>query len=369
MIYGRLRGEGRRVHVMPALGTHEAMTEADCESFFGGAVPYADVIAHDWREGVVRLGEVPASLVAELSGGRMDSPIPVEVNGRIVGGDYGLIVSIGQVVPHEVAGMANHSKNVFVGCGGSGMINATHMLGAAIGLEGIVGLADNPVRRVLDYAAEGFLGGVPLRYVHTVVSSRGGPPSLRGVYCGDRRDVFERAAELSSRVNVFKVADPPMAFSAYLDPGEFKSMWLGNKAIYRARKAIPDGGVLYVLAGGVRRFGEDPVIDGLIRKYGYAGRDAVLSLCKAERDLGENLSAAAHLIHGSTDGRFSVVYCTRHLTKGEVEGVGYGHMDYGEACGLLGLEGLSEGLNTAPGMPGGLLYHIANPALGLWERG
>ncbi len=124
---------------------------------------------------------------------------------------------------------------------------------------------------------EHFASDLPIVYVHTVVGRNAdGKLEVRGLFVGDDRECFERAAELSLKVN-FRMLDQPLKkVVVYLDPAEFKSTWLGNKSVYRTRMAIADGGELIVLAPGVREFGEDAEIDRLIRKYGYVGTPAVM---------------------------------------------------------------------------------------------
>ena len=368
MYYELLTQRGAVVDVMPALGSHEPMTREQAEQFFGGAIPYEKLIVHNWRRDVVLLGYVPGEYVAKVSDGIMDEPIPVEVNRRIVSGEYNLIVSIGQVVPHEVAGMANYSKNIFVGCGGSAMISASHMLGAAYGMERIMGRADNPVRAVFDYAEEHFLSHLPILYALTVTTRKPEGEfdgvSLEGLFIGRERENFIRAAELSEKLNFIRTGRPPKKIVCRLDEHEFHSTWLGNKAVYRTRLAIADGGELIILAPGVRQFGEDEICDRLIRKYGYTGRDRILKLAKMEQDLRENLSAAAHLIHGSSDGRFEIFYAAPLLSREEVEGVGYKWLDYNEIVEKYNPSQLKEGWNNIGGEE---IYYIDNPALGLWN--
>lgn len=319
------------VDIMPALGTHEPMTREEFTAFFGSGVPFERMIVHNWRTDVVKLGEVPADFVSEVSDGLVNTKIDVEVNRRIVDPSYDLIISIGQVVPHEVVGMANYSKNIFVGCGGSNMINSSHMLGAFYGMERIMGKDHSPVRKVFDYAQEHFLTDVPLLYVLTVTTNKGDDTFIHGLFIGEHRDVFEQAVKLSQDINLTYVDEPFKKVVVYLDEREFKSTWLGNKAVYRTRMAIADGGELIILAPGVRKFGEDDENDRLIRKYGYVGRENVLRLVDENEDLRANLSVAAHLIHGSSDGRFSITYCTEKLTADEVRGVSFGYMPYSEA--------------------------------------
>ena len=353
------------VDVMPALGTHVPMTEEECETFFEGVVPFKKLIVHKWREDVLKIGEVPAEFVSEVSEGLVNEKIDVEVNRRIVSGDYDLILSIGQVVPHEVVGMANYSKNIFVGCGGSSMINSSHMLGAFYGMERIMGKDFSPVRRVFDYAEEHFLADVPLMYILTCTTNTGDKTNIHGLYIGRERANFEMAVAQSQEINLIHITEPFKKVVVYLDPREFKSTWLGNKSIYRTRMAIEDNGELIVLAPGVAHFGEDMENDRLIRKYGYCGRENILKLVNENDDLKANLSVAAHLIHGSSDGRFNITYCTKHLTKEEVCDAGFNYIPYEEAAAKYDPSVLKDGWNTVDGER---IFYISNPALGLWTR-
>ena len=150
----------------------------------------------------------------------------------------------------------------------------------------------------------------------------------------------------------------------YLDPAEFKTTWLGNKAIYRTRMAIADGGELIILAPGLKEFGEDAQMDQLIRKYGYSGTPRILEAVKQNPDLQANLGAAAHLIHGSTEGRFSITCCPGHITAEEIEGVGFRYADLKSMLRRYPLEKVQDGWNhTAEGER---FFYISNPALGLW---
>lgn len=362
-----LLGDRCEIDVMPALGTHAPMSREECETFFLGRVKYENLIVHRWRDDVVKLGEVPAEFVREVSEGLVDQAIDAEVNHRLVDGGYDLILSVGQVVPHEVVGMANYSKNIFVGCGGSSMINSSHMLGAFYGLERIMGRDFSPVRRVFDYAEEHFLRDLPILYILTTTTNTGDKTNIHGLYIGRNRENFEAAVADSQNRNLITVDEPFKKVVVYLDPREFHSTWLGNKAVYRTRMAIADGGELIVLAPGVEKFGEDPENDRLIRKYGYVGRERVLELVKEHPDLSENLSVAAHLIHGSSDGRFSVTYCTDPalLTEDEVRGVSFGWMPYADAAAKYDPAVLKDGWNTVDGER---IFYVSNPALGLWKR-
>ena len=350
--------------ILPAIGTHNPMTQTQIEEMFPN-VPVDLFRIHDWRNGTVTLGNVPAEFVKDASGGAVDFDWPAQVDRLIAEGGHDLILSIGQVVPHEVVGMANYNKNIFVGTGGPDGINKSHFVGAAYGMERMMGRADTPVRRMLNYASEHFASHLPIVYIQTVIRrTDAGRLAVCGLAIGDDAECFQLAADLSLKVNFQMIDDPLDKVVVYLDPAEFQSTWLGNKSIYRTRMAIADGGELIVLAPGVREFGEDSEIDRLIRKYGYVGTPAVMQAVKENDDLGANLSAAAHLIHGSSEGRFKITYCPGHLSRGEIEGVNFTCGDLAQMTRRYDPGKLQEGYNDLP--DGERIFYISNPALGLW---
>jgi nickel-dependent lactate racemase len=351
--------------VLPALGTHVPMKPGQIAAMYGD-MPLDLFKVHNWRTDIETLGEVPAEYIREQSEGKLNYAWPAQVNKLISRGGFDLILSIGQVVPHEVIGMANYNKNILVGTGGRDGINRSHYLGGVYGMERIMGRAANPVRNVLNYASERFLKDLPIIYVQTVVSRRAdGGLAVRGLYIGDDIECFNKAAELSLKVN-FEMLDKPIKKAVvYLDPEEFHSTWLGNKAIYRTRMALADGAELIVLAPGVKEFGEDRTIDALIRKYGYRGTPATLKAVEANADLANDLSAAAHLIHGSSEGRFKITWCPAILTQKEVEGVGFSYGDLNTMLTRYDLSKLRLGPNQVDGEE---IFFISNPGLGLWAH-
>jgi len=350
--------------VLPALGTHFAMTDEEKSTMFG-AVPKGLFRVHKWKEDLETLGRIPASFIAEVSEGKLSYDWPAQVDRLLVKGGHDLILSIGQVVPHEVIGMAGYNKNIFIGTGGREAINKSHYLGAVYGMERMMGRADTPVRRVLNYASEKFARDLPIVYVLTVVGREAdGSLALKGVFVGDDYETFQSAAALALKVNFTMVEEPLRKVVVYLDPSEFKSTWLGNKSIYRTRMAIADGGELVVLAPGVRQFGEDPGIDALIRKYGYFTTPRILSLVEDNQDLQDNLSVAAHLIHGSSEERFTVTYCPIGLTREQVEKAGFRYADPAAMMKRYDPRALRDGWNDMP--DGERVYYVSNPAIGLW---
>ena len=362
--YRLLTQRGVGVDIMPALGTHVPVSEPQWKTMFGD-IPYSKMIVHNWRTDVVKLGEVPADVVAEISGGLWKDPVSVEVNRRIMDEKYDLIISPGQVVPHEVIGMANHAKNLFVGVGGSDMINKSHMIGAVCGMEDAMGRDHTPVRRLFDYALEKYMQSRPILWVLTVNTAPGGNILSHGLFIGEGRECLTEAVKLAQEKNIDYVERGIKKCVVYLEPSEFTSTWLGNKSVYRTRMAMADGGELIVLAPGVHQFGEDKAVDGLIRKYGYRGRLHTLEVFNSPEaeDLRSNMGAAAHLIHGSSDGRFSITYCVKEISQAEVEGVGFKAASYDEMAAKYDPEKLQYGYNTVDGEE---IYFIPNPALGLW---
>ena len=351
--------------ILPALGTHKPMSTEDLNEMFKG-VPEGLFRVHDWRNDIVTVGTVPGEYISEITDGALDYSWPAQLNRLVYHGGHDLILSVGQVVPHEVIGMANYNKNLFVGTGGSEGINKSHFVGAVYGIERILGKADNPVRRMLNYAASHFISQLPVVYIHTVIGyDETGKLVIRGLYIGDDEEVFRLAAELSLMVN-FTVFDKPLKkVVVYLDPSEFKSTWLGNKSIYRTRMAMADDGELIILAPGLREFGEDKEIDRLIRKYGYRGTPATLVAIREDEELRNNLSAAAHFIHGSTEGRFKVTYCPGYLTKEEIESVNFEYAVLKKIMKRYNPDKLKDGFNKISNEEE--IFYISNPAVGLWS--
>jgi len=351
--------------VLPALGTHTPMRPDQLSQMFGD-MPQSLFHIHNWRTDVETLGEVPVEFIREQSEGKLNYAWPAQVNRLISRGEFDLILSIGQVVPHEVIGMANYTKNILVGTGGREGINRSHYLGAVYGMERIMGRAENPVRAVLNYASDHYLQHLPIVYVLTVVGRRAsGGLAVRGLFIGDDSECFHLAAELSLKVN-FEILDEPIKKAVvYLDPHEFHSTWLGNKAVYRTRMALADSADLIILAPGVKEFGEDKTIDALIRKYGYRGTPATLAAVDDNPDLAADLSAAAHLIHGSSEGRFTITWCPGHLTRTEVESVGFNFADLDQTLQRYNPQSLAHGYNHIDGED---VFFIANPGLGLWAH-
>ncbi|MCF2949620.1 lactate racemase domain-containing protein [Paraglaciecola aquimarina] len=363
-IYHQLKDQAD-VFFLPALGTHEPMSHGEIDSMFGDDIPKDRFLPHFWRTDVEVLGEISSQRMAELSENKLDCTMQIGVNKLLLDKSWELIISVGQIVPHEVIGMANYTKNILVGVGGEDTIHKSHYLGAVYGMERIMGRTYTPVRKALNQGFDEFLRDLPIEYILTVLGKKQNKLALQGVYCGNQDETYEAACELSQQLNLNLLDKPIKKAIVYLEPAEFKTTWLGNKSIYRTRMAMADDGELIVLAPGLHRFGEDMAIDKLIRTYGYKTTDETLAAVRDNPELASNLSAAAHLIHGTTNDRFKVTYCPSDgLTKEEVESVNYQYCHYDEMVKRYPLEKLTNGWNTLD--DGEEVFYVSNPALGLW---
>jgi nickel-dependent lactate racemase len=371
-------GRDRVKAVLPALGTHQAMTPEELARMFPGT-PQELFRVHDWRNDVAELGRIEADWIARATDGAVSYDWPVQVNRMLLEADVGLVVSIGQVVPHEVIGMANHAKNIFVGCGGKEAIDKSHFAGASYGMERMMGRADTPVRAMFDEGLRRYGDKLPpILWALTVIGTRSdaeaaasgterGSAAVRGLFVGFGRDCFEQAAALSRKVNVDLLDEAPKKVVVYLEPEEFRTTWLGNKAVYRTRMAIADGGELLIMAPALERFGEDKGVDAMIRKYGYRPAAVISEKVKNEPELADNLSAAAHLIHGCSEGRFTVRYCPGPaLSRQEIEAAGFEWGSLDEASARYDRHTLALGWNTMP--DGERIFFVPNPAMGLWAE-
>lgn len=362
-LYQKLEKE-HEVFIMPAVGTHAQMKEKEIQDFFPG-IPKEAFLSHDWREDTVCLGTVPGTYMREVTDGRYEEEIQVLLNRRAASGEFDAILSVGQVVPHEVVGMANYTKNLAVGIGGRDMINKSHMVGAICNLETMMGNTDSPVRAIFDYAQEHFFNQLNITFFLTVTMEKNGKAELYGLYIGKNRDTYETAAALSQKKNITWLPQRMKRIVAFLDPTEFHSTWVGNKAIYRTRMAIADGGDLVILAPGVQKFGENEETDACIRKFGYVGTERLLKEYREHAFEGLEM-AAAHLIHGSSEGRFRIIYATDPalLTKEEVESAGFEWMDVKEALAHYHPEKKETGYYEDER---GEYYFVKSPAVGLWK--
>jgi len=353
------------VHVIPTLGQHIPHTREENRAMFG-SIPHEKIHVHDWLGGVTRVGSIPLERVKRSTAGLADWEIPIDLNTMLMREKWDLIINIGHVVPHEVLGFANHNKNYFIGLGGKETICASHLAAALWGIENNLGNLITPLRDSYNWAEREFLGDLPDVYFQIVMKrSPAGKLVSCGVYVGDDLETYLAAARASARENITVLDRPLKKVVAVMQADEFRSTWVANKAIYRTRMAIADGGELIILAPGLERFGEQPAVDALIRKYGYRGTPYTLEQYGANADLREYAHAAAHLIHGSSEGRFRITYAPGKLSQQEIESVGYEFLPLSEALARYNPQSLREGFNSLPG--GEEIYFINTPSAGLWS--
>src|SRR5688572_3491651 len=308
-------------HVIPTLGQHVPHTEAENKWMFG-SIPHARIHPHDWRGGVTRVGVIPADVVKQQTGGVADWEFPIDLNSMLMDQKWDLIVNVGHVVPHEVLGFANHNKNYFIGLGGKDLICASHLASASYGIENNLGRLVTPTRACFNWAEEKFLGRLPDVYLKVVMQRNAANQLVHsGVYVGDDLETYLMAATRSKAQNITVFDKPIKKVVAVMQADEFRATWVANKAVYRTRMAIADGGELLIIAPGVERFGEQADVDALIRKYGYCGTRRAMDLYRQNADMQDLAHGTAHLLHGSSEGRFAIRYAPGKLSKAEIEGV------------------------------------------------
>jgi nickel-dependent lactate racemase len=312
--------------VLPATGTHRPMTREEISTMYG-FVPTELIRERDWRRSAVRVGELSASEVREVTAGLLDESVPIEIDRALLDPSVDLILSLSQVVPHEVVGLSGHAKNLLVGAGGPSMVNVSHYLGALVGIEEVLGRIATLPRELLERAMDRAMRSLRrVSYLHVVVGADPDRPTRRtpiGWYGGEDRAPFRLAARHAQRENITVLQEPVDRAVVFVDPQVYQSTWLANKAIYRTRMAIRDGGELIVVAPGVSHFGEDSKADALIRRIGYRGRDYALGRMAVDPELAGERSVVAHSLHGSSEGRFTIAYAATQLTKDELQSVGF----------------------------------------------
>jgi len=363
ILYNLLAGEAD-IHVIPTLGQHVPHTPEENRQMFG-SIPNERIHAHDWRGGSVPVGEIPGRFVDEATQGAADWPIPIVLNRMLMEEPWELIINIGHVVPHEVLGFANHNKNYFIGLGGKDLICAAHMAAACCGIENNLGCLVTPVRACFNRAEDEYLGQLPDLYVQ-VVLARNQQDQLAhsGVYVGDDLETYLMAARHSREENITLFDEPLQKIVCVMQGDEFFSTWVANKAVYRTRMALANGGELIIIAPGLKRFGEQPEVDAFIRKYGYVGTPRVMELYRQNDDMQDLAHATAHLMHGSSERRFTIAYAPGHLSSTEIEGVNFRYADIRETVARYRPEQCSQGWNTTA--DGERFYFIPTPSAGLW---
>jgi nickel-dependent lactate racemase len=362
MLYERL-SSGVHVEVMPALGSHLPMTEAEIRKMFPG-IPLSCFRIHDWRRDVTECGEVPAARIREISEGVLDFSITCSVNRILFEGRWDRIISIGRIVPHELAGIANFSKNILIGLGGSNTISKSHYTAAVYGMERLMGKIENPMRQILRYMEDNCISSLPLTYLMTVRSIHDGRLVTRGIFAGDDESAYRAGAEVCQKVSITKLDHPAGKIVAFMDGEDYHTAWVANKAIYRSRMALADGGELIVIAPGVKQFGEDEECDRFIRRVGYRTTKEMVNLVNNDPETAAHLTEVSHIIISSPEERFSMQYAPGQLSREETEAVGWHYCDPKDMMQRYDISRLNEGWNLLP--DGEEVYFVPRPAGGLW---
>jgi nickel-dependent lactate racemase len=365
LLYNKLK-KSSYIEIMPALGTHVPLSSEEMNMMYKG-IPHEIFRRHDWKNDIIRIGTIPSETIRELTDGLVDFPLHCEINKTLVEGKWDQIISVGQLVPHELIGIANFNKNIFIGAGGKDIIDKTHFIGALYGAEKMMGHINSPVRKVLNYMGENFTDQLPISYILTVRGVDNDKKIVtRGIYAGNDEECYLRGAALCQKVNIKLLKKEYKKVIAYLDPEEFKSTWVGNKALCRTRMAIANGGELIILCPGINTFGEDPANDLIIRKYGYQVKARLIKAMNENTDLANNLATLSALIVGSPENKFKVIYGAKKISRKDIESVYCNYIDYDEIVKKYDPLKLKEGENIMP--DGEEIFYVSNPAQGLWAE-
>ncbi|PYS69780.1 MAG: hypothetical protein DMF69_15905 [Acidobacteria bacterium] len=298
----------RSFDVLVAQGTHPPMSQEQKLSKLGLNDFAGSLFDHRWDipDELITLGELSGERVGELTGGLISEPVSVSLNKLLAPGVYDRVLIFGATVPHEVAGFAGGAKYFFPGVAGPELTHTTHWLGALAGIENIIGQVETPTRHMIEAAAD----FVPAKIIslNTVVSRNDeGRLITYGLFAGEVREAFRRAAEVSRLVHIRYTGRKYQRVVAVLDP-HYDEMWVGGKASYKLGAVIDDGGELIIYAPRLTKLSETH--GALIEKYGYAPLESVRDMLGVSQELRENLCIAAHLAH--------VSYAGRHDENGQI---------------------------------------------------
>lgn len=252
-----------------ALGTHAPMSDAQLGALvgrpvIGGRAGRSRIFNHNWSDpaAFAQLGTIPASEIADITQGRLSEDVPVALNRLAT--EYDHVLICGPVFPHEVAGFSGGTKYLFPGIAAPDIIHFTHWLGAVITNYEMIGTIDTPVRTVIDRAAA--MLDRPLSLIALVVTHEG----VAGVFCGDPRAAWRRAAALSARRHIVWV-DHPFDRVLSVMPRLYDDLWTAAKGMYKMEPAVADGGEVVIYAPHVAEVSH--VHGKLIDEIGYHCRD------------------------------------------------------------------------------------------------
>ncbi len=287
-----------------AQGTHPPMTDVEKRAKIGAgsaAMPLlGEVFDHHWDRPseLLTLGTLSRAEISSLTGGLMAEDVPVQLNARLAQGRYDLILVVGAVVPHEVAGFAGGAKYFFPGVAGPELTHLTHWLGALATIERVIGRVETPTRHVIEAAAAKI--ETPVIGFTSVSTRSGAGLRTHALFTGGLRETVRQAAEVSARLHVRHTGRRFRRVIALLDE-HYDEMWVGGKASYKLGAIVEDGGELVIYAPQLK--GISTTHGRLIEKYGYAPLEQVREMVEGSDELRANLCVAAHLAHVSYAGR------------------------------------------------------------------
>lgn len=276
-VHEALAGRVAALSVLVALGTHPGLDEAtraalvgDDPGSPGDRFPGVRIADHAWWDpsALVELGTIPAGRVGELSGGRLAVPVPVRVNAAVL--EHDVILLVGPVLPHEVAGFSGGHKYLFPGLSGPEVVDVSHWLGALVTSPAIIGMPGRtPVRALIDEAA----ALVPGEHLALCVVTRPGSEALHLVAFGDPVAAFEAAVPVSAQTHV-RYLDAPVERVVSVVPERYSDLWTGAKGFYKVEPVVADGGEVVLYAPHI---GEVSRSHPGIAEIGYHCRDYVLA--------------------------------------------------------------------------------------------
>jgi len=281
-----------RLDFMVALGTHTPMSEESILALYGIADQSQGFDAsrfynHEWarQDTFRRLGTLEPREVEELSEGLLKEEVPIEINKRIF--DYDLILIVGPVFPHEVVGYSGGAKYLFPGISGGEFLHFFHWLGAVITCKKIIGIKDTPVRRMVDRAMDKV--PVPIHCLAMVVK---GETGLCGLYAGDVKEAWSKAADLSSTTHIVTKKNP---FKVVLGraPAMYDEIWTAGKVMYKLEQVVADQGTLIIYGPHIKEISRS--WGNYIERAGYHTRDYFLA--QMEKFRGVPRGVLAHLTH------------------------------------------------------------------------
>jgi lactate racemase len=271
LLHEQLGQRAAALDFLIALGTHQPMSEAAIDRHLGltpelraGRYAGVRVFNHRWDDPgqLTTIGEIPASEIADLSGGRLRQSVPVRLNRLLF--EYDRILICGPTFPHEVVGFSGGNKYFFPGVSGAEVINFSHWLGALVTSCDIIGVKETPVRRVIDRAAQ-FIAR-PKDCLSLVVKDAG----LAGLYIGSPEAAWDAASDLSAQLHINWIGKPFRRVLSVM-PAMYADIWTASKGMYKLEPAIADGGEVIIYAPHIQ---EISVTHGrVLDEIGYHVRD------------------------------------------------------------------------------------------------